>query len=356
LVILPENGILSFFKNPYGEILSVEYTPPSGVSSGSIFLCKVVSKSETLKGFFVDCTTLKGFLPFKEVKKETKVGDLKILQLKREEVENKPPLFTENLKLPNWLSLSKPTDFKKPGLLLPWKNYFSQIGEGIRILTNSRSAFNTLTKAGFETSYIHTEDLIKKLPFSESVNEVLRKRINFEKGYLIVEALKTATFIDVNGNGYPLEVNLRAVPQIVKQINVKRLGGIVVVDFLNLTARRERSVLKEKLQKFLIETRTPCKVLGFTKAQHLELSCLKRGEPLTEALTEEHDLGRFKFWDILALEILEKILTYKGEDIKLKIHPLRKKVLNYLQKFYVGRIEPLWDCFVNPDRFQILIS
>jgi hypothetical protein len=119
-----------------------------------------------------------------------------------------------------------------------------------------------------------------------------------------------------------LEVNLSATPEIVRQINIKRLGGVVIVDFLNLKTRPERRKLKEKLKELLIEQKTPCKVLGFTKAQHFELNCLKKGEALTEILTENYDLGKFKFWDILVLEILEKLKTYKGEDVKLKIHPI----------------------------------
>jgi hypothetical protein len=67
-------------------------------------------------------------------------------------------------------------------------------------------------------------------------------------------------------------------------------------------------------------------------------------------------LGKFKFWDILVLEILEKLKTYKGEDVKLKIHPIRENVLDYLREFYIGKIEPIWDCFINPDRYEILIS
>jgi len=355
---LPENGFLSFLKEPSGVLISAEYSPKVGFGVGSVFLCRITSKSQTLKGFFVNCGTLEGFLPFAEARKGTKVGDLKVLQLKREEVENKPPLFTERVKLPKWLNFETVTDSGKLGSIIKWENYLNQISnKGVQIFTNSRIVLEKLTKLGLKVLYYPTEDLLRKARFSECVREIFQKQVEFKKGQLLVEPLKTATFIDVNGNGPSLGVNLSAIPEIVRQIDIKRLGGIIVIDFLNLRTKKGKEVVGEQFKKVLeISKKSACKVLGFTRGNHFELNCLKKGEPLTEVLTEKQELGKFKFWDIFALEILEKISPFRGTDVRIKMHPLRKdKVLQTLKGFYIGKIEPVWDCFINPDRFEILL-
>ncbi|MFW6027688.1 MAG: ribonuclease E/G [bacterium] len=111
-------------------------------------------------------------------------------------------------------------------------------------------------------------------------------------GSLMIEPLAALTAIDVNSGAAPgstaqdtaLRVNLDAAREIPRQIALRRLGGIVVIDFLRLKAARHRrevlSVLGRALEDFGLEASTP----AFSRAGLVELVLKRRATPLHERL------------------------------------------------------------------------
>lgn len=138
-------------------------------------------------------------------------------------------------------------------------------------------------------------------------------------GFLLVEPVRGLTAIDVNsgrhdGRGGPqaaaLEVNLEAVPEIARQLRLRWLGGLIVVDFLELRDPNARRQVTERLRAALAPDPEPCRVYPLRPSGLLELT-RRRGRPaLHEMLTEPCGIGgggRVKDNTTLAFEALRAL-------------------------------------------------
>jgi Rne/Rng family ribonuclease len=104
---------------------------------------------------------------------------------------------------------------------------------------------------------------------------------------LVVEPTAAATAIDIDsasaagGSGAPLAVNLEAATEVARQLRLRDLGGIVVVDFLRLPAPRLRDQIVNALRKAVASDRRRVEVLGWTRAGLCELTRMRGRLPAT---------------------------------------------------------------------------
>jgi ribonuclease G len=103
-------------------------------------------------------------------------------------------------------------------------------------------------------------------------------------GSLIVEPTAALTAIDVNGAGRPLEVDLAAVPEIARQLRLRRIGGIVVIDFVDLESRRERARLEAALRAALADDPAAVQLYPMSPLGLVELSRQRLGPSIAELL------------------------------------------------------------------------
>ncbi|MFP4004864.1 MAG: ribonuclease E/G, partial [Alphaproteobacteria bacterium] len=111
-------------------------------------------------------------------------------------------------------------------------------------------------------------------------------------GSLMIEPVAALTAIDVNAGGAPgstaedtaLKVNLEAAREIPRQIALRRLGGIVAIDFLRMKAARHRREVLATLQRGLESCRIEAPAPGFGRAELVELVLPRRATPLHERL------------------------------------------------------------------------
>lgn len=102
-------------------------------------------------------------------------------------------------------------------------------------------------------------------------------------GSLILEPTAALTAIDVNGGGRPaLEVDLAAVPEIARQIRLRRLGGSIVVDFVDLANRRERARVDTALREALRDDPLPVRVWPMSDLGLAQISRQRAGPSLAD--------------------------------------------------------------------------
>ena len=115
-------------------------------------------------------------------------------------------------------------------------------------------------------------------------------------GWLRIESGSAATLIDVNsGSGEAeagnaeaafLRINQAAARAIARQLRLRNIGGIVVVDFIDLAARRARRQVVEALRQALAGDPAPCTVGEMSALGLVELTRRRRGRSLRESFTE----------------------------------------------------------------------
>lgn len=107
-------------------------------------------------------------------------------------------------------------------------------------------------------------------------------------GFITIDKAEALTAIDVNSGKFTgknelektvLKVNLEASKEIAKQIRLRDIGGIIVIDYIDMEDEKDRRVVKETMMEFLKKDRSKVQVMEFTKLGLLEI-------------TRKHILGR----------------------------------------------------------------
>ncbi len=143
--------------------------------------------------------------------------------------------------------------------------------EGLSIITNSDKVFASLNQ------YINLWG-IGELLFDSDIdkpNVELNNEVVTTNGIrLNIHELSGVNLIDIDSSSSNLsfyQVNLLAIDDIVKQIKLHDLKGIILIDFIKNMTNKEYSVLSDKLKKLLQDDWRRNKVLGFTKAGLCEI-------------------------------------------------------------------------------------
>lgn len=127
---------------------------------------------------------------------------------------------------------------------------------------------------------------------SSQLQKAMQKRVMIpDGGYLYIEETEALSVIDVNTGknvrGYQKEeaitaFNLKIIPQIVQQILLRNLSGIIVIDFVDMKkAEHQKQVLQALKEEFRYDRRKT-QILGFTRLELVEISRERKGLPLSK--------------------------------------------------------------------------
>ena len=114
-------------------------------------------------------------------------------------------------------------------------------------------------------------------------------------GYIVIDQTEALTTIDVNtgrfvGKRNPeetiVQTNLEAVREIVAQLRLRNLGGIIIVDFIDMGTEEHRNAVLNEFRKSLARDRTRMSVNGFTQLGLVEMTRKRTRESLAQVLCE----------------------------------------------------------------------
>ncbi|MBI1273235.1 MAG: hypothetical protein GC131_04015 [Alphaproteobacteria bacterium] len=105
-------------------------------------------------------------------------------------------------------------------------------------------------------------------------------------GTLIIQETAALTVVDVNAadrNNY-LQVNLCAAEEVARQIRLRNLGGMIVVDFIRLPKQAERDKVLQKLRTAVAGDSAGVEIFGYSRMGLVEMTRVRRGQPLSEVM------------------------------------------------------------------------
>jgi ribonuclease G len=114
-------------------------------------------------------------------------------------------------------------------------------------------------------------------------------------GYIIIEQTEALTVVDVNTGKYTgscdlertvFATNLEAAELIARLLRLRDIGGIIIVDFIDMNEETHRKAIVEKLEEALKADRTKCHVVGWTNLGLLEITRKKVRENIENLFTE----------------------------------------------------------------------
>ncbi|HLH14886.1 MAG TPA: Rne/Rng family ribonuclease [Solirubrobacteraceae bacterium] len=144
------------------------------------------------------------------------------------------------------------------------------------------------------------QPLFEAYGVDKAIEGVLSRRVDLPSGgYLIIDYAEALTVIDVNsgsfigrGKGAALEdtitrTNLEAAEEVVNQLRLRDIGGIIVIDFIDMARARNRDAVLKTLRKTLDEDRTKTFTAEISKLGLVEMTRQNVTEGVREIMTRE---------------------------------------------------------------------
>jgi len=156
----------------------------------------------------------------------------------------------------------------------------------------------------------------------EEIARALARRVDLKSGgYLIIDQTEALTTIDVNTGGYVgarnfddtiFKTNLEAAGAIARQLRLRNLGGIIIVDFIDMAREEHQTAVLAEFRKQLARDRTKITVSGFTQLGLVEMTRKRTRESLAHMLCEAcptcDGKGQVKTPRSVCYDILREIL------------------------------------------------
>jgi ribonuclease G len=156
----------------------------------------------------------------------------------------------------------------------------------------------------------------------EEILRALGRRVDLKSGgYLIVDQTEAMTTIDVNTGGFVggrnfadtiFKTNLEAAHAIARQLRLRNLGGIIILDFIDMENTEHRSAVLAELKKALARDRTKVSVSSFSALGLVEMTRKRTRESLAHILCEPcpacSGKGQVKTSRTICYEILRELL------------------------------------------------
>jgi ribonuclease G len=130
----------------------------------------------------------------------------------------------------------------------------------------------------------------------QEIERALARRVDLKSGgYLIVDQTEALTTIDVNTGGYVgarnfddtiFKTNLEAAQAIARQLRLRNLGGIIIIDFIDMVREEHQDAVLSELRRQLARDRVKMTVSGFTQLGLVEMTRKRTRESLAHMLCE----------------------------------------------------------------------
>jgi ribonuclease G len=222
--------------------------------------------------------------------------------------------------------------------------------------------------------------LLESHGIGQEIEKALRPKVWLKSGgYVVIQQTEALVSIDVNtgkfvGASRPEETvfhtNLEAAEEIARQLRLRDLGGIIVVDFIDMESPENRRHVLEALEEALRRDRARTKVVGLSDLGLVQLTRKRTRPGVGTLLTRSCPLcgghGRVKASETVAREALSEILrllpVLEEQTVVVRVHPDTASALRlalttsgpFLDAALAVRVRVEEDPEVRPDRFDVL--
>ncbi len=207
--------------------------------------------------------------------------------------------------------------------------------------------------------YSKDTPIFEEFGIQAEIDKALRPKVWLKSGgYIVINHTEALVAIDVNtgkfvGKGSTrledtiVKTNLEAVKEIVRQIRLRDLGGIIVIDFIDMEERKNRSKVMQALEEALRSDKAPSKVLSFNEFGLVAITRKRTKQALERMLTQPcpycSGSGMVKSIPTICYEIQlearKMAPELDGSSITLRVHPEIAKALKTRESILVEELE-----------------
>jgi Rne/Rng family ribonuclease len=227
--------------------------------------------------------------------------------------------------------------------------------------------------------YSKDTPLFEQFNITEEINKALKSKVWLRSGgYIVINQTEALVAIDINTGKYVgktarledtiVKTNIDAIKEIVRQIRLRDLGGIIVIDFIDMDERRNRAKVMQALEEALKADRAPSKVLQFNDFGLVAITRKRVKQSLERTLGQPcptcQATGMIKSVTTVCNEIyveLRKMSRHFERDVMVRVNPEVAKALKANSARWLQEMEELVkrtvlvksDPLLHPEQFDI---
>ena len=147
------------------------------------------------------------------------------------------------------------------------------------------------------TLYKGTEPLLVAMDIHKEIKAALNVKVNMPSGgYLFIQQTEALTVIDVNSGKFVssatqdetiLKTNIEAVHEIARQLRLRNIGGMIIIDFIDMLSRADKLAMMEELELALEPDKAKPQVGQLSDLGLVELTRHRQGQSLSEIFTKK---------------------------------------------------------------------
>jgi len=246
-----------------------------------------------------------------------------------------------------------------------------------RIIVDSRETFAKLQEFAARYTrqalpilehYNGERPLFDLFAVEDEIEKALARRVELKSGgYVIIDQTEALTTVDVNTGGFVsgrsfddtiFKTNLEAAQAIARQLRLRNLGGIIIVDFIDMDTAEHRDAVLAEFRKALARDRTRVTVNGFSQLGLVEMTRKRTRESLAHVLCEPCPVctgrGELKTAQTVCYEILREILrAHRQFNAKEYRILASQKVIDLFLEEEAASLTQLGDFIGKPISMQV---
>lgn len=245
----------------------------------------------------------------------------------------------EDLRKQHQELLQKAAGFKKPGIIFQKDTFIEMISEQVvrmkagEVIVDDLALKKLLDDKNDQVTPIYyngKENIFSVHKVEHEIDKALKRIVWLDHGaYLIFDETEALTIIDVNTGKFSgktdyqetvLKTNQLAAKEVVRQLRLRDVGGIVLIDFIDMTREKDKQSILTLIETELTKDQKRTKMIGFTPLGILQLTRKKTKVTLSEALEVKcpvcEGTGRILSPETVGFRLERELLEHRNSEFE----------------------------------------
>jgi ribonuclease G len=232
--------------------------------------------------------------------------------------------------------------------------------------------------------YAEAQPIFDRFNISKQLENTFSRQVHLKGGgYIVIDETEALVAIDVNTGRHKgsrdqeatiLKVNLESAEEITRQLRLRNMGGLIVLDFIDMKSRRDQQSVYQRIKDGLRRDKAKTHILPISQLGLMEMTRQRHSESVRSAVYDDcpYCKGRGKVKSVVTMSVeiqrkLQEILKKRTRDesdfqLRIVVHPtvlerLRtedEKHLIEMEKRYFGKLSFRADTGMHAEQFKIV--
>ncbi|MEO7299397.1 MAG: Rne/Rng family ribonuclease [Verrucomicrobiota bacterium] len=258
--------------------------------------------------------------------------------------------------------------------------------DSVKPYDRMREMISKISKRSADKVKLYTESqpIFDRFSITKQLESTFSRQVHLKSGgYLVIDETEALVAIDVNTGRHKgskdqestiFKVNVEAADEIARQLRLRNMGGLIVLDFIDMKSRRDQQAVYQRIREGLRRDKAKTHVLPLSQLGLMEMTRQRHSESVRSAVYDDcpycKGRGKVKSAVTMSVEIqrkLSEILKKRQRDesdfqLRVVVHPsvlerLRdedEKIITEMEKRYFGKLLFRPDPAFHAEQFKII--